>query len=287
MPISINGFTVPDEAIQREAERMLKEVQQNMPWLDENAARFQAEDIAKDRIIEHRLLFEEAQASIPDSTTEELNAIFEDVAKRHGGEKKFLKKYELQANQIPGVKKELEQEAKLDRLLAQLNSKVSEPTDQEIESFYHSNAKHFTSPDQYKASHIVLHTNQGQDPVEAKAKAEDCLASLESDAATFEQLADEVSDCPGKGGDLGWFPAGQMVEEFEKEVFPLEVGQRTGVFQTPFGFHIARLDDKKPGELQAFEQVSPQIKKHLATEARNQILEAKIDELKAKAEIKR
>ena len=208
MPIKINGFEVPNEAISREAERLFEEVRKNMPWLDETAARFQSEDLAKDRIIEHRLLFEESQRSIPELTTAELETEFAQITKAHGGEKKFLEKFKLQANQIPRVKAEIQQDVRMNTLIRQLNEQVVQPTEEDIQNYYDSHTKQFTGKDQYKAAHIVLHTNQGQDPVAAKAKAEECLARLVAGTATFEELADEVSDCPGKGGDLGWFAEG-------------------------------------------------------------------------------
>lgn len=63
-----------------------------------------------------------------------------------------------------------------------------------------------------------------------------------SGGADFASLAQANSDCPSKarGGDLGAFGRGQMVPAFETTAFGLEVGQTSGVIETPFGYHIIK-----------------------------------------------
>ena len=285
MPLEINGFTISDEAIQQEVQRIAPEVQQNFPWLDPVALRLQAEDMAKDRFIEHRLLWEEAQR-VQKVEDADIDAEYQGIAKRNGGEKKFLKKFNIDPKNIPDVKREIADDLRFQGFLNQLRSQVSEPTDDELEARYEKDLKQFKHPDQYKASHIVMHTNDGQDPAEARAKIEAAQTRLDNGDA-FEAIADEDSDCPGKGGDLGWFPEGHMVEEFEKVVFKLEVGAMSNIFETPFGFHIARLDDKKPGETEPFEKVAQSIKTVIANERRDALFKERIDTLKEKATIVR
>ncbi len=139
-------------------------------------------------------------------------------------------------------------------------------------------------PDEYKAAHIVYHTNNGQDPEEAKAKADDALARLQK-GESFEKIADEESDCPGNGGNLGWFAEGYMVQEFEDVVFKLEFGKCSDVFKTPFGYHIARLDDKREGDYVPLEEVSKNIRQKLETENRDQKFKEILSELRSQADI--
>jgi parvulin-like peptidyl-prolyl isomerase len=58
--------------------------------------------------------------------------------------------------------------------------------------------------------------------------------------AEFADLAASHSDCPsgGQGGQLGVFGRGQMVDAFEDAAFALEIGEISGVIETPFGYHL-------------------------------------------------
>jgi len=286
MALIINGFTIGNEAIRRESERMAPEVQKQFPWLDPIAQKLQAEDMAKDRFIEHRLLFEEAQKRIQDLPSDAIDAEYQKIAKKHGGEKKFLKTFKIDPKDVPNVKREIADDLRFQRFLDNLRQQVAAPTDEELKARYQKDEAQFKHPDQYKAAHIVFHTNNGQDPEEAKRKIEDAKRRLDA-GESFETLADEDSDCPGKGGDLGWFPEGHMVEEFEKIVFKLEIGVLSDVFETPFGFHIARLDERKIGVVEPFEKVSQSIKEVIANEKRDALFKEHLDVLKANATITR
>lgn len=286
MALIINGFTIGNEAIRRETERMAPEVQKQFPWLDPIAQKLQAEDMAKDRFIEHRLLFEEAQKRIQDLPSHAIDAEYQKIAKKHGGEKKFLKTFKIDRKDVPNVKREIADDLRFQRFLDTLRQQVAAPTDEELKARYRKDEAQFKHPDQYKAAHIVFHTNNGQDSEEAKRKIEDAKRRLDA-GESFEAIADEDSDCPGKGGDLGWFPEGHMVEEFEKVVFKLEIGAVSDVFETPFGFHIARLDERKTGVVEPFEKVSQSIKEVIANEKRDALFKEHLDVLKANATITR
>ena len=62
----------------------------------------------------------------------------------------------------------------------------------------------------------------------------------------FELMAKTHSTCPSgkRGGDLGTFGPGQMVEPFDKVVFNEEVGKVHGCVHTQFGYHIIRIDKR-------------------------------------------
>ena len=62
------------------------------------------------------------------------------------------------------------------------------------------------------------------------------------DGESFSDIAQTYSACPSsmEGGDLGRFGRGQMHSKFEAAAFALEVGELSGVVETPFGFHIIK-----------------------------------------------
>lgn len=77
--------------------------------------------------------------------------------------------------------------------------------------------------------------------VDQEFEANDLLKKLK-EGATFEDLARDFSKCPSgkKGGDLGEFGKGMMVEAFEKVAYDLEIGQISGAVKTSFGYHVIK-----------------------------------------------
>ncbi len=101
--------------------------------------------------------------------------------------------------------------------------------------------------DQINASHILLMYagSERSSATRTKAEAESQIAAIEQQlqgGAEFAALAREHSDCGSAqaGGDLGSFGRGQMVKSFEDMAFGLDVGNTSGILETPFGFHIIR-----------------------------------------------
>lgn len=87
----------------------------------------------------------------------------------------------------------------------------------------------------------------------ALAKAESLLVEIRK-GGDFEQIAKRESMDPGSkptGGDLGWNRRGAMVPEFERVMFALRPGQISPVIETPFGYHIIRVDRVQAGEVHA------------------------------------
>ena len=115
--------------------------------------------------------------------------------------------------------------------------------------------KHGGSPisEQVHASHILVETQEtGQEVLDKLAAGEE-----------FGSLAAEYSIDTGskeQGGDLGWFPQGFMVPEFEEAAFSLEPGETSGLVQTDYGYHIILVHEKEDREMDPalFAQVKQQ-----------------------------
>ncbi|WP_292583256.1 peptidylprolyl isomerase, partial [Mesorhizobium sp.] len=131
---------------------------------------------------------------------------------------------------------------------------VAKVTDAEIRARYDQEIANTPPVNEVHARHILVKT---------KEEAEAIIKQLDG-GADFQKLANEhTSDPSGKsnGGDLGWFGPGQMVPEFDKAAFALEVGKYTKEpVQSQFGWHVIKLEDKRAKQPPAFEEVKDQAK---------------------------
>jgi len=103
--------------------------------------------------------------------------------------------------------------------------------------------------------------------------------------AAFEAVVEKHTDCADSGGDLGYVTKGQMVEEFEDVVFNLGDGEVSDVFRTRFGFHIAKVYNRKPAVVPELEEVKGGIVDALEKQMRGEAIDEFIDGLKSKAKI--
>jgi peptidyl-prolyl cis-trans isomerase C len=131
---------------------------------------------------------------------------------------------------------------------------VGKITDEEIRARYDKEVAAQPAVNEVHARHILVKT---------KEEAEAIIKQLDG-GAKFEDLANEhTTDPSGKtsGGDLGWFGPGQMVPAFEQAAMSLEPGSYTKEpVQTQFGWHIVKVEDKRPKQPPAFEEVKEQVR---------------------------
>jgi peptidyl-prolyl cis-trans isomerase SurA len=103
------------------------------------------------------------------------------------------------------------------------------------------------SVQQTHASHILIKVNQVVSAAEARRKLLELKQRLDNHAATFEELARLYSNdgSASKGGDLGWIYPGDTVPEFERAMDALPVGQVSDPIESPFGFHLILVKERK------------------------------------------
>jgi peptidyl-prolyl cis-trans isomerase C len=131
--------------------------------------------------------------------------------------------------------------------------------------------------DEVNAKHILVKTED-----EAKA----LIAELKKNA-DFAKLAKEKSTdtgSGGNGGDLGWFKKGDMVPEFAEAAFQLKKGDISAApVKTQFGFHVIKLEDRRPAKPPTFEEMEEDLRSQMEREAGAQL----VDDMRKKAQIER
>ena len=147
-----------------------------------------------------------------------------------------------------------------------MRAKVAVPP-ADIERAYNNNSEQYTTPEQVRASHILLKT-EGKDDAAVKAKAEDLLKQAKA-GSDFAELAKKHSEDEGSaksGGDLDYFQRGKMVAEFDQAAFAMQPGQVSDLVKTQYGYHIIKLVDRKPATTRTLAEVRQQLNDQLAYE---------------------
>ncbi|MBM7554129.1 peptidylprolyl isomerase [Thalassobacillus pellis] len=131
-----------------------------------------------------------------------------------------------------------------------------------------------------KASHIL---------VKDKETAQKVMEELEN-GAEFSELAKEYSTDTAtakKGGDLGFFSAGEMTPKFENAAYALKKGEVSEPVKTEFGYHIIKkTDERKAEDVGSFEEEKDDIKRQIVSKKIDQQkLQKKMDKLMKEAEI--
>lgn len=191
-------------------------------------------------------------------------------------------------HQQPAVQLKLEQarEGILAEAYVAERDKLTAPSDQIKETYargvYKAEPQRFEIPAETKASHLLI---RGTTP-EAQAKAESLLTQIKA-GASFEDLTKKHSEDPGnasRGGDLGWFAKGRMVKPFQDAVDALKApGDISPVVATSFGYHIIRLDDRKPASVRTYDEVKKDLYAEAVLKAQQEQRQKLMRELRAES----
>ncbi|NJB68821.1 peptidyl-prolyl cis-trans isomerase D [Desulfobaculum xiamenense] len=155
-------------------------------------------------------------------------------------------------------------------------------TAEEMKVYYDANMSQFEQPEMVSARHILIKVAPGASAAEvetARKKLLDIQGRL-SKGESFAQLAEKYSEGPSsvRGGDLGWFPRGAMVEPFEKAAFALEAGHVSAPVRTDFGWHLIRVDEKRAAGVKTFDEAREEIRSLIAEEKASERISDVLDQ---------
>ncbi|MBU0571561.1 MAG: peptidylprolyl isomerase [Candidatus Omnitrophica bacterium] len=150
-------------------------------------------------------------------------------------------------------------------------------TEEDIITEYNANKDAYMMPETLRASHILL---------PSKERAEGIREELDL-GASFDELARAKSIDPTAqtGGDIGYFPKGQLMPEFENACNVLEVGEISGPVKSKLGYHIIMLTDRKEPVLMPIDRVRDKIASDLYRGDRRQKFNLLLKRLNDETEI--
>lgn len=161
-------------------------------------------------------------------------------------------------------------------------------TDRDLLAFYEAHRDEFQQPEELCAAHLLVkvkapEAKEGHADADAHRIAQSALDEIRL-GADFAAVAKRVSEDPGsgsQGGDLGCFPRGRMVPEFDAAAFALDAGQVSDVVKTSFGYHVIKAVSRKEEAVPPFAQVKEQIRQGVLTDRVEALVQQKADAMAA------
>jgi peptidyl-prolyl cis-trans isomerase C len=287
--VTVNGSSITEAEVEARMKPQLDRVARQM---DPNIAgqyRKRIRGQALEMMIVERLLDEQVKKANITVTDSDVNdRISEIIAQQGMTLDAFKVMLQIQGQDFEQVKQQMKQGLAYEKFMDHQVG-ATDVNDAEALAYYEENKADFNTPEQAKASHILIKvapTASAEEKAAAKEKAEKLLKQVK-EGGDFAAIAKENSDCPSKakGGDLGFFERGAMVKEFSDAAFAMQVGQVSDIVETQFGYHIIKATDRKPAGLTPFEKARPDIVKMLGQTRKSRLYKQYIDKMRAEAKI--
>jgi peptidyl-prolyl cis-trans isomerase C len=255
------------------------------------AARRQLRKKVLDYLIDQELIVQEGKKAGLEPQQEQIDAEFGKIKKRFSSQDAFEQVMKKQNMTEERLREIIGRAFIVKNVLEVKIEPLAKPvTEKDVADYYEAHKGEFTEPEEIRARHILIKLSSEASDEEKTYSKKEMQAILEEakSGADFAELAKKHSQCPSaiQGGDLGYFARGDMVKPFEEAAFALEPGQISEIVETEYGYHIIRLEDRKPGRQLELEEVSEEIKKELHDKEMDVALQTWLKPLREKADIK-
>lgn len=224
-------------------------------------------------------------------TDEEVAAQFERIKTQFGSEDELKKALAEAGETVDKVKQGMRARLRQEHWMDEQVKGKTEVTDADAKDFYDKNIEQFKSPEQVRASHILISVEEGAKPeVDAqKKKAAQAIAARVKKGEAFDKLAKELSEDPSakeNSGDLDFFSKEQMVPEFSAAAFGMKKDEISEPVRSKFGYHVIKLTDRKDAETVPLEKAKPQLVAYLQRQKKQTEIEKIVQEIRSKADVK-
>jgi peptidyl-prolyl cis-trans isomerase C len=241
-----------------------------------------------DQLITYNVLKQEAASRKLAVTEDDVDAQVAQMQKQFPTEAEFNKALAARNTTVAQLKADARIDMAINKMMEAEVTGVT-ATDADAQDFYAKNPDKYTQGEQARASHILVKTDEKADDATkkaARAKIDGLLKRVKA-GEDFAALAKENSDdgSAAQGGDLGFFPRGQMVGPFDQAAFALKPGEVSDVVTSQFGYHIIKLVEKKEASVVPLEQVKPRVLEYLTNQKKQEKVDALISDVKKRAKI--
>lgn len=263
----VNGVGISDWRLQRYFEEYLATQGRSLGAIRSPTLYGRLRDEALEQLIDRELLWQEAgrRGLLIEEAT--LDAAVEERRLGFGGAENFSRRLGDAGFDEASYREYLRHELAAQRMYAELST-AEPPSEADVRAFYEARREQLRRPETLRARHILLPAEGAEDERRARN-----LAMQLRTGADFEALARRFSrdSSAGAGGDLGYFPRGAMVPEFEQVAFASAPGELAGPVHSRYGWHLIRVEEhraaREPDEKQALAAVRTWLERQRTREA--------------------
>ena len=220
--------------------------------------------MATQRVVEQKLLAQEASRNGIQPNELRVAQMIQAIEQQAGGREALDASLAQMGSNHQQVMEMIREMDLVRSLIEQKISPSIQVSDEEVASFYAENPEMFANDAQIHARHIITAATENADAATVAAASAKAEKARERAIAgeDFAELAREMSEGPSapKGGDLGFFTRDQMVPAFADAAFVLEPGQISEVVRSPFGFHVIKVEEKRPAGTLSLDEVSDDLR---------------------------
>jgi parvulin-like peptidyl-prolyl isomerase len=235
---------------------------------------------ALESLIDRLLLVQEARRLDLEPRPSEVDETLAKMAGRYDG----VAGYRARVN-TPFTQQDVRRRMMVDRILDRWRASVRRPRAEEVSRHYARNKERFYAPERVNAAHIVRSVDRYESSDIGLTEVGRLRTRVEQ-GEPFAQVAADCSDCPENNGELGWFPRGLMVEEFDEIVFLAPIGELTPVFWTFVGYHFALVHARRPAGIRPLSDVRSEIERALWLGKQDQEVGKRLADLRKRAVIR-
>ncbi len=286
---TVNGVPVTAEKVQsvyRMNRAMLEQRGRTLSEADDQALKTQS----LQAVLADELMFQAAVARGIGTTGPAVDAAVNQLKQRAGSPAAYEKLLANSGLTQADVRTEVERNLRTDAFRKTLigSKTVSE---EEAKKYYDANAPKgiFNVPERVHVQYILVKASE-TDPDSVKTEAKKRAGDAARRAAAgedFVALAKQFSQDPtaARGGDIGFIPRGVRFKEFEDVAFAAKPGAISSVFETPDGYNVVKVLEKKPVSVQSFDEVKSQLMLEMGRMMEQDIVRSKVKEMAAAAKI--
>ncbi len=287
----VNGDPIHYDEVDKAIKQFLNQLGKNIDQFKQQKPDTSLWKEVLDWIVSIRLLAQEAEKQNINVDKNEIDLAINTIKRRFPSEQTFIDALNEADLSVEQFTDNLTKELMVQKLLEQqLRFQLQDISDEDALKYYDEHGEEFMRNEQIRVHHILLKISEAADPERVKNVENKAIRILDRirKGEDFENLARQYSEDPSalKGGDIGFFSRGELIDNFEQAAFNLKVGEVSELVRTPLGFHIIRMDERKASQRILFEQAKIEIKLKLKQQRSNAAFEQYVEKLKTKANIK-